>query len=126
MPSLHGVSVQVFVDTIGDAGRYQSRLEREILGVNFTVCPKADAIYPIVSAASIAAKVTRDQLQGSTEGECGSGYPGDAVTVAWLRERLHPVRGFPLDVRCDFHHLPRLLWSPHEKLYAFALHEDFR
>jgi ribonuclease H2 subunit A len=99
MLNLHGAPVQVFVDTIGDAGRYQSRLEHEIPGVHFTVCPKADAIYPIVSAASIAAKVTRDQLQESIDGESGSGYPGDSVTLAWLRGRLHPVSGFPADVR---------------------------
>ena len=92
--------MQVYVDTVGDPARHQQRLAREFPGVSFTVCPKADAIYPIVSAASIAAKVTRDQLQESIEGDTGSGYPGDGVTKAWLASRFDPVFGFPDDVRC--------------------------
>ena len=32
-------------------------------------------------------------------GEMGSGYPGDATTVAWLKANLHPVLGFPVLVR---------------------------
>lgn len=28
-------------------------------------------------------------------GEMGSGYPGDATTVAWLKANLHPVLGLP-------------------------------
>lgn len=92
--------MQVYVDTVGDPERYQARLAREIPGVAFTVCPKADSIYPIVSAASIAAKVTRDEMQAGIAGEGGSGYPGDAVTREWLQERTSPVFGLPPDVRC--------------------------
>lgn len=95
--------MQVYVDTVGDAGKYEARLSREVPGVKFTVCPKADSIYPIVSAASIAAKVTRDTMQGAIAGETGSGYPGDAVTKAWLAARFDPVFGFPADVRCASH-----------------------
>lgn len=52
---------------------------------SFTVCPKADALYPIVSAASIVAKVSRDREIKAYEGsqvvaeeaslQLGSGYP---------------------------------------------------
>lgn len=45
------------MDTVGDAERYKERLSQRFRGIAFTVCPKADAIYPIVSAASIVAKV---------------------------------------------------------------------
>ncbi len=59
-----GVRVtRVFVDTVGDPGAYQAKLSRAFgPGIAFTVCPKADALYPCVSAASIAAKVTRDRV----------------------------------------------------------------
>lgn len=64
----------------------QSRLLAQFPAIHFTVCPKADSLYPIVSAASIVAKVTRDrQLSAYTcpEGpssrdrEYGCGYPGE-------------------------------------------------
>lgn len=53
--------VQVFVDTVGDADRHRERLERRFPHITFIVCPKADALYPVVSAASIVAKVCLPQ-----------------------------------------------------------------
>jgi ribonuclease HII len=52
------IPLQVYVDTVGDPDRHRERLEQRFpgLGISFTVCPKADSIYPIVSAASIVAK----------------------------------------------------------------------
>jgi ribonuclease HII len=51
---------------------------------------KADANYLIVGAASILAKVTRDQaiqdLQKKHNVRFGSGYPSDPVTSAFIRE----------------------------------------
>jgi len=47
----------------------------------------ADETYPVVSAASIIAKVTRDRsIKRLTKqyGEIGSGYPSDPVTITWL------------------------------------------
>jgi len=70
-----GVRVErVLVDTVGDAGAYQRRLDavfnaggggggglqRRGWAIEFVVSAKADALFPCVSAASIAAKVTRD------------------------------------------------------------------
>ncbi len=52
---------EVFVDTVGDADTWAGRLRARYPGIAFTVCPKADALFPIVSAASIVAKVTRDR-----------------------------------------------------------------
>jgi len=69
---------------------------------------KADDTYPVVSAASICAKVTRDKElkkfvyleQGKKfSGDVGCGYPGDKVTRAWLKDHMDPVFGFPSIVR---------------------------
>jgi len=55
-----------------------------ILGAN-----KADQRFPIVSAASILAKLHRDRLVGEIKARCGdfgSGYPSDPRTVAYLKD----------------------------------------
>ena len=88
---------EIYVDTVGDADHYKKKLSHEFPGIQFTVCPKADALYPIVSAASIVAKVTRDRAVD--EKAKGSGYPGDPTTKAWLEANIHPVFGYTNDVR---------------------------
>lgn len=51
---------------------------------------KADALYPVVSAASIMAKVTRDrmldELRKEFDCEIGSGYPSDPTTVNFIEK----------------------------------------
>ena len=62
----------------------QQKLQSVFPGLTFKVDQKADAKYKPVSAASICAKVTRDQAirdwnfenQALKVKECGSGYPG--------------------------------------------------
>ena len=47
----------------------------------------ADSTYPVVSAASIVAKVTRDReiaKLAKKYGQIGSGYPSDPETIAYL------------------------------------------
>lgn len=50
---------------------------------------KADANYPVVSAASILAKVTRDtemdKIRKQYDIECGSGYPSDPLCIEFLK-----------------------------------------
>lgn len=95
-----GINVQeVYVDTVGPANTYQERLSKRFNGIKFTVKPKADAIYPIVSAASIAAKVWRDRSIDKLGGERGSGYPSDPKTKHWLSKSVDPVFGFDDSVR---------------------------
>ena len=53
---------------------------------------KADARYPVVSAASIIAKVTRDraieELSDALNIDLGSGYPSDQKTVQVVKNNL--------------------------------------
>jgi ribonuclease H2 subunit A len=76
---------EVYVDTVGPPEKYQRKLEGLFSGAKITVSKKADSLFPIVSAASIAAKVIRDhRLKTWTFKErnltavstnFGSGYP---------------------------------------------------
>ncbi len=63
---------------------------------------KADYRYPVVAAASIIAKVQRDQemLKLCEEhGDMGSGYPSDPVTKHWLENWIALNKQFPDFVR---------------------------
>jgi ribonuclease H2 subunit A len=110
------VNVQeIYIDTIGNPATYQAKLERIFPSIKITVAKKADSLYPCVSAASVAAKVTRDvalevlyesvlkaqQLEdGSTPPESwGSGYPSDSKCVGWLRRNMDPVFGWGSECR---------------------------
>ncbi|TPX52274.1 hypothetical protein SeMB42_g01533 [Synchytrium endobioticum] len=101
-----GVRVaEIYVDTVGPTDTYQAKLCALFPGVSVTVAKKADSLYPVVSAASICAKVTRDaMLRGwifaekglhTLSREFGSGYPSDPNTTRWLRENMDPIFGFP-------------------------------
>lgn len=103
---------------------YQKYLSSVFPGIVFDVRPKADSIFKVVSAASIAAKVTRDAWienwiyeevpqpnspnnTSSSDSvaspwilaERGSGYPSDPKTKAWLSSSLEKTFGFPSIVR---------------------------
>jgi len=99
---------EVFVDTVGPAEKYQDKLSQRFPGIEVTVRPKADSLFPIVSAASICAKVARDHAVkgwnfpedlGEIDTNYGSGYPNDPKTKAWLLKYLDPVFGYPQFVR---------------------------
>jgi len=62
----------------------QTKLSQQFPGIKFTVKPKADALFPIVSAASIAAKVSRDKCIEKLGPSVGSGYPADPKTKQYL------------------------------------------
>jgi len=63
---------------------------------------KADSKYPIVSAASIIAKVERDKEISELKekyGDLGSGYPSDSKTLAFLKQCLRKYGEYPDCVR---------------------------
>ncbi|KAJ5562304.1 Ribonuclease H2 subunit A [Penicillium sp. DV-2018c] len=109
-----GVDVrEVYIDTIGNPATYQQKLERIFPSLKITVAKKADSLYPCVSAASVAAKVTRDvalemmyeavlRAEQSTDPALetwGSGYPSDSKCVGWLRRTMDPVFGWGNECR---------------------------
>lgn len=63
---------------------------------------KADRNYPIVSAASIIAKVERDEEIAELKekyGDFGCGYPTDPKTLSFLRQCLKKFEEYPDFVR---------------------------
>ncbi|CAL0300265.1 unnamed protein product [Lupinus luteus] len=99
---------EVYVDTVGDAGKYEAKLSKIFPSIKFVVAKKADSLYPVVSGASIVAKVTRDRavrewvLDETAENihrNFGSGYPSDPQTKSWLKDHRHCIFGFPSLVR---------------------------
>jgi ribonuclease HII len=71
---------------------------------------KADSTYPIVSAASIIAKVERDREiseLAKAYGDFGSGYPSDPRTIQFLEQCLRQS--------CDYPDFVRKSWKPAKK-----------
>ncbi|CAG9862105.1 unnamed protein product [Phyllotreta striolata] len=122
-----GVKIaHVFVDTVGPPEKYQSYLKGLFPQFEITVSKKADSLYPVVSAASICAKVTRDHALKvwkfaedieATYENYGSGYPSDPVTKKFMEGHCDPVFGYP--------QLVRFSWSTAENaLEKLAYHID--
>jgi ribonuclease HII len=71
----------------------------------------ADRNYPVVSAASIIAKVTRDSFIKTLQkkhGEFGSGYPSDPFTISYLRQCYENSNEFPEITRMSWITIQRL------------------
>lgn len=115
---------EVYVDALGPAEKYQEYLQTRFPRLQITVRNKADSIYKIVGAASVAAKVTRDFLvedwvweeavrSGLADGGeatwgrgsgLGSGYPSDPNTKEWISSHLDKTFGYPT--------IARFSWAP--------------
>lgn len=78
----------------------------------------ADDKYPIVSAASILAKVERDDAVASLKplyGNIGSGYPSDPTTQTFLRNWLNEHSTFPKIVRHTWGTITNMVGSKKQK-----------
>jgi len=72
---------------------------------------KADTTYPIVSAASIIAKVERDQVISQLQkkhGNIGCGYPSDPQTIKFLEDWITQFGVYPDFVRKSWKTAKRL------------------
>jgi len=73
----------------------------------------ADDLFPVVSAASIIAKVHRDAAMRSIEAEIGekigSGYSHDAETIAFLEKWVREKGGLPPHTRASWDTAKRLM-----------------
>lgn len=81
--------------------RLKKVLEKES-GVAVLASHKADSLYPVVSAASIIAKVNRDQEVRELHkeyGDFGPGYSSNPVTIQWMKAWLLEKGSFPDIVR---------------------------
>lgn len=76
-----------------NAVRFERRVGSRVpVDVDVRAEHRADETYPVVAAASILAKVARDDHVASLEseyGSVGSGYPSDSTTRTFLREFVH-------------------------------------
>ncbi|XP_055636565.1 ribonuclease H2 subunit A [Toxorhynchites rutilus septentrionalis] len=119
---------EVYVDTVGPPEKYQAKLKEIFPKFKIIVAKKADSTYPIVSAASICAKVSRDhalKVWKFREGQnpdvnFGSGYPGDPVTKAFLND-FDLVFGFPRLVRFSWSTAGKAL---EKKAYGMQFDDD--
>lgn len=110
----------VYIDTVGPAIKYKDKLKSFFPKLDFTVAEKADSKYPIVSAASVCAKVMRDRIVQNwryVESDSlrldtfklGSGYPADPDTKRFLEDSVDPVFGFATIARFSWSTIPRAL-----------------
>ena len=100
------------------AANLRSSYEREReegRGIEIISESKADERYPLVSAASIIAKVHRDrsirQLELEIGVEIGSGYPADPKTIQFLNDVLKAKGSIPTYVRQSWKTVKRTLSS---------------
>jgi len=85
------------------ADRFGDHIAENLLFSPKLICEhKADVKYPIVSAASIIAKVERDKVISQLQkkhGNIGCGYPSDSKTVKFLEEWIEKFGSYPDFVR---------------------------
>ena len=97
----------------GGVGNFVGAVRGKVpAGVSLVGENHADEKYPVVSAASILAKVERDRIISVLReeyGDFGSGYPSDPKTQRFLRAWFAEHHSFPSVVRHKWASVRRLL-----------------
>jgi ribonuclease HII len=85
---------------------FSREMKRMMSGPEIIARHKADDIFPIVSAASVIAKVTRDRMVDDIRKEfgadIGSGYPSDRFTMAFIEKWIKDNGTPPPHTRCSW------------------------
>ena len=113
--ALSKVSLQVvYIDSPDSRPeRFRNMIKRGVMGnVEVVAMNNADKLVPVVSAASIVAKVIRDSIIEELHreyGDFGSGYPSDPRTIAFLRDWIKRHGDLPPIVRRSWSTVSKLL-----------------
>src|SRR5207244_5394685 len=91
-----------------DEIQFKRCVQRELsFAVEVVSQHNADELFPVVSAASILAKVSRDREMRTIEEEIGdtigSGYPSDPDTIAFLEKWIKKRGTLPPHTRSEEH-----------------------
>ncbi len=106
---------EVYIDLPENGNKFNLALVQKLHRKNIKLISehKADVKYPIVSAASIIAKVERDraikEIEEKTGLEIGSGYPADPHTKNFLEKYMEAHGEFPDFVRHSWITVQRLI-----------------
>lgn len=124
--SLNDVELNMFAEAVRGSGTvvyadcpdvnevsFGRRLGALVPGAEIIAKHKADDTYPVVSAASIVAKVTRDRMMDDIRAEfgtnIGSGYPSDHYTMDFIAEWIKANGKAPAHVRCSWEPVRQML-----------------
>jgi len=104
---------KAFVDCVErEPGKFIRNISRTLkVRCRLVAEHKADLNYPIVSAASIIAKVERDREIAKIReefGDFGSGYPGDSKTILFLESIIEEDGELPYFIRSSWKTVKRL------------------
>ena len=92
--------------------KIEDTIKERNLNVKIIAEHKADAKYPVVSAASIIAKAERDEIIDNYKkiyGDIGSGYPSDPKTIKFLENYFKKHKKLPNIARTHWKTCKRIL-----------------
>ncbi|MGB9827326.1 MAG: ribonuclease HII [Thermosphaera sp.] len=104
LSNLDGKLVEIYVDEVKGVKKVVEKECSKLFWKQYRLVfeSEADSKYPVVSLASIIAKVSRDLSISSNicvHGDFGSGYPSDSRTVEWLNRAYSSFEHPPPIVR---------------------------